>query len=185
MVILISAPSCSGKTLLAQQLLEKHKMPYYSIDHIKMGLIRGLDAIGFTAESSDDHISEKIWPIIKGIIMTAIENHQNVIIEGAYIKPEYLLEFDAHYKKHIVPIFLCFSQTYINHHYESRILGHRNVIENRLYNETRDITFFLESHERLINACLLNKQTFFLVDDSYEKTISDIHEYVESKLRET
>lgn len=183
MVILISAPSCSGKTLLAQQLLEKHKITYYSIDHIKMGLIRGINDIGFTAEEDDDYIAEKLWPIIKGIIMTAIENHQNIIVEGAYIKPEYLLEFDGDYMKHIVPIFLCFSQTYIDHHFESGILRHRNVIENRLYKETRDKTYFIESHEKFAKACIYHNQTFFQVDVSYESAINEIQAYVESKVK--
>lgn len=183
MIILISAPSCSGKTLLAQQLLEKHKITYYSIDHIKMGLIRGIDDICFTAEDDDDYIAEKLWPIIKGIIMTAIENNQSIIVEGAYIKPEYLLEFDGEYKKHIVPIFLCFTRAYINLHFESDIIGHRSIIENRLYNETRDITFFIESHEKLAKACRCHNQTFFQVDASYDLTINEIHEYVESKVK--
>lgn len=38
MVILISGASHTGKTKLAQQLLEKYKYPYLSIDHLKWGL---------------------------------------------------------------------------------------------------------------------------------------------------
>jgi adenylate kinase family enzyme len=41
MVILVGGVSCTGKTVMAQKLLEKYKIPYLSIDHIKMGLIRG------------------------------------------------------------------------------------------------------------------------------------------------
>ena len=40
MVVLIAGSSHTGKTLLAQKLLEKYKYPYLSIDHLKMGLIR-------------------------------------------------------------------------------------------------------------------------------------------------
>ena len=40
MIILITGASHTGKTLLAQKLLEKYKYPYLSIDHLKMGLIR-------------------------------------------------------------------------------------------------------------------------------------------------
>ena len=39
-VILIAGSLHTGKTLLAQKLLEKYKYPYLSIDHVKMGLIR-------------------------------------------------------------------------------------------------------------------------------------------------
>ncbi len=40
MIILITGASHTGKTLLAQKLLEKYKCPYLSIDHLKRGLIR-------------------------------------------------------------------------------------------------------------------------------------------------
>ncbi len=40
MIILIGGSSHTGKTLMAQKLLEKYKFPYLSIDHLKMGLIR-------------------------------------------------------------------------------------------------------------------------------------------------
>lgn len=40
MIILIAGASHTGKTLLAQRLLEKYGYPYLSIDHLKMGLIR-------------------------------------------------------------------------------------------------------------------------------------------------
>lgn len=38
MIILIAGASHTGKTVLAQKLLEKYKYPYLSIDHLKMGL---------------------------------------------------------------------------------------------------------------------------------------------------
>ena len=39
MIVLITGASYTGKTVLAQKLLEKYKYPYLSIDHLKMGLI--------------------------------------------------------------------------------------------------------------------------------------------------
>ena len=40
MIILITGASLTGKTLLAQRMLEEYRIPYLSIDHLKMGLIR-------------------------------------------------------------------------------------------------------------------------------------------------
>ena len=40
MIILIAGASHTGKTVLAQKILEKYKITYLSIDHLKMGLIR-------------------------------------------------------------------------------------------------------------------------------------------------
>lgn len=66
---------------MAQKLLEKYKTPYFSVDHLKMGMFRGDINCGFTPQDSNEMISDKLWPIIKGMIMTAIENNQNLIID--------------------------------------------------------------------------------------------------------
>jgi hypothetical protein len=40
MIYLIAGTTHTGKTVLAQKLLERYHVPYLSIDHLKMGLIR-------------------------------------------------------------------------------------------------------------------------------------------------
>ena len=86
----------TGKTLLSQKMLEKYKYPYLSIDHLKMGIFRGWENCGFTPETNDEIITGKLWPVIKGIIMTNIENNQNIIIEGVYL-PYTLNDLDKEY----------------------------------------------------------------------------------------
>ena len=79
MIILIAGASHTGKTLLSQKLLEKYKIPYLSIDHLKMGLIRS----GKTdlTPNDDDKLTPYLWDIVREIIKTAVENSQNLIIE--------------------------------------------------------------------------------------------------------
>ena len=78
MVILITGASHTGKTLLAQRMLEKYRYPAFSIDHLKMGLIRS----GNTALTplDDDALTDYLWPIVREIIKTAIENRQNLYL---------------------------------------------------------------------------------------------------------
>ena len=93
MVILIGGASHTGKTNLAQQLLEKYKYPYLSIDHLKMGLIRSGNT-ELTPMSDDLALTKYLWPIIREVIKTAIENGQNLIIEGCYIPFDWQTDFD-------------------------------------------------------------------------------------------
>ena len=79
MILLIAGASHTGKTLLAQKLLEKYGYPYLSIDHLKMGLIRSKHT-DLTPESSDDALTGYLWPIVREIIKTAVENEQNLIV---------------------------------------------------------------------------------------------------------
>ena len=83
MVLLITGASHTGKTVLSQKLLEKYKYPYLSIDHLKMGLIRSGNT-GLTPED-DDKLQAYLWPIVREIIKTSIENNQNLIVEGCFI----------------------------------------------------------------------------------------------------
>lgn len=81
MIILITGASHTGKTLLAQKLLEKYNYPYLSIDHLKMGMIRSGNT-QLTPVSADTELTMFLWPIVREIIKTVIENRQNLIIEG-------------------------------------------------------------------------------------------------------
>ncbi len=91
MIVLITGASHTGKTLLAQKLLEKYKYPYVSIDHLKMGLIRS----GYTklTPEDDNELTNYLWPIIREMMKTAIENKQNLIIEGHYIPFDWSKDF--------------------------------------------------------------------------------------------
>ena len=79
MVILITGASHTGKTLLAQRMLEMYKYPYLSIDHLKMGLIRS-GKTNLTPED-DDALTDELWPIVREMVKTAIENRQNPNVE--------------------------------------------------------------------------------------------------------
>ena len=57
MIILIIGASHTGKTYLAQKMLEKYKYPYLSIDHLKMGLIRSGNT-ELTAMSDDADLTK-------------------------------------------------------------------------------------------------------------------------------
>ena len=102
MIILITGASHTGKTLLAQRMLEKYKYPYLSVDHLKMGLIRSGNT-GLTAEN-DDTLTEYLWPIVREIIKTAAENNQNMIVEGCYIPPDWRQAFDDVQRKRLATV---------------------------------------------------------------------------------
>ena len=93
MIILITGASHTGKTLLAQKLLEKYHYPYLSIDHLKMGLIRSGNT-NLTPLSDDNDLTNYLWPIVCEMIKTAIENNQNLIVEGCYVPFDFQKDFD-------------------------------------------------------------------------------------------
>lgn len=116
MVILIAGASHTGKTALAQKLLEKYKCPYLSIDHLKMGLIRSGNTT-LTPLSDDKALTDYLWPIVREMIKTVIENEQNLIVEGCYIPFAWSKDFESEYIENIKYYCLVLSNKYIMNHF--------------------------------------------------------------------
>ena len=129
MVILITGASHTGKTLLAQRLLEKYKFPYFSIDHLKMGLIRSKNTN--LTPNDDEALTPYLWQIVREIIKTAIENGQNLIIEGCYVPFSWRSDFSEKYLRQIRFIALAMSDKFIDENFD-KIKKHSRDIENRL-----------------------------------------------------
>jgi len=183
MVILIGGVSCTGKTVMAQKLLEKYHIPYLSIDHLKMGLIRGNRYCDFSATDGDDQIAEKLWPVVKGIIMTNIENKQNIIIEGCYLPPEYIKDFEPKYLKEITPLYIGFSKDYIDKHFDAGILGYISAIEQRKKDDYINPENFIKLHTQLKTRCERNKVPFFEIHDHYEAEMSNVYQWIDEQVK--
>ncbi|MGN8897103.1 phosphotransferase-like protein [Flavonifractor sp. HCP28S3_F3] len=167
MVILITGASHTGKTALAQKLLEKYKIPYLSIDHLKMGLIRS----GYTklTPEEDTALTDYLWPIIREMIKTAIENGQNLIIEGCYIPFDWSKDFANEYLSHIKYYCLIMSKDYIKNHFAD-IKGYSNIIENRL-SDGCTIETVLEDNARFLELAQKYNANYMLIKDKYEVDI--------------
>ena len=168
MVIIITGSSHAGKTVSAQRLLEKHKYPYLSIDHLKMGLIRS----GRTSltPDDDDELTDYLWPIVREIIKTAVENEQNLIVEGCYIPFDWRESFDEQYLLSIKFICLAMSDEYIDSHFED-IRSHASDIETRLDDSYCTIEQLKQDNRRIIDGYRSTGEEIILITDSYEDSV--------------
>ncbi|MCI8373049.1 MAG: adenylate kinase [Lachnospiraceae bacterium] len=165
MIILITGASHTGKTALAQKLLETYQYPYLSIDHLKMGLIRS----GYTKLTpEDDHaLTEYLWPVIREMIKTAIENKQNLTIEGCYIPFNWASDFEKEYLEQIQYYCLVMSENYIKNHFPS-IKNYARVIEDRLDDDWCTRERVLEDNAQFLELAQKYKVNYILIDDKYE-----------------
>jgi putative acetyltransferase len=184
MVILIGGASCTGKTTMAQRLLEKYHMPYLSIDHLKMGLVRGSRYCDFTAEDPDDEITEKLWPIIRGIIMTNIENDQNIIIEGCYLPSDRVLDFEEEYRRHITAFYIGFSEQYIQNKFDSNILTHRSETEYKEIDDYMNQKNFIDAHNKQKARCNKENKVYFEITSDYELELKKAYTWLEEQIEE-
>ena len=171
MVIIIAGASHAGKTVLAQRMLEKYKYPYYSIDHLKMGLIRS--GITSLTPEDDDELTAYLWPIIREIIKTAIENEQNLIIEGCYIPFDWRDSFDEEYLQSIRFICLAMSDEYIDTHFAD-IKLHGSDIETRIDDSYITVEQLKQDNRRIIEGFQSNGEQVTLITEDYKNTIREL-----------
>ncbi len=164
MVMLIGGGTHTGKTALAQRLMEQRHWPYLSIDHLKMGLIRS----GQTALTpmDDDRLTEYLWPIVREMVKTAIENGQNLIVEGCYIPFDWKQDFGPEYLAQLRYVCLILSRKYIETRFAD-IRSWANAIERRLDDAHLNPEDLIAENERNLAQCVLHGCSYILIEDDY------------------
>jgi len=165
MIYLIAGATHTGKTLLAQRMLEKHHIPYLSLDHLKMGLIRS----GNTELTvfDDEKMTDYLWPIAREMIKTAIENGQSLIVEGCYIPFTWASDFEEGYRRNIRCEWLIMSENYIRHHFGD-IRSHAGEIENRLDDSELNMEDLIRENAYNLRMCQRYNCGYALIDESYK-----------------
>lgn len=163
MIILIAGSTHTGKTNLAQTLLERYHYPYLSIDHLKMGLIRSNNTT--LTPYDDDELVPYLWNIVREIVKTAIENNQNLIIEGCYIPFNWQNDFDDNYLKHIKYFCLVMTKEYIENKFND-ILNYASIIEAR-GEEDLSMDYMIAENQNNLSMCQKYGHTYILIDKDY------------------
>ena len=168
MIILITGASHCGKTYLAQKLLDMYKIPYLSIDHLKMGLIRSGNT-DLTPED-DNELTSYLWPIVREMMKTAIENSQDLIVEGCYVPFDWREDLGEEYLEHIRFVCLAFTDEYINDHFDE-IVNHASVIESRLDDSDCTAERLISENRTFMEGFRGAGEEVFLIDGDYEQQI--------------
>ncbi len=165
MIVLIAGASHTGKTLLAQKLLEKYGWPYLSVDHLKMGLIRS-GRTDLTPLSDDADLTACLWPIVREMVKTAVENGQNLVVEGCYIPFDWQKDFAPDYLAHIRYICLVMSEDYIRAHFDD-IVSHACDIERRIADDVTPESV-LEDNAHTLRLAQEHGVDYHLIDETYD-----------------
>lgn len=171
MVILITGASHTGKTLLAQRMLEKKHYPYLSIDHLKMGLIRSGNT--HLTPEDDDTLTTYLWPIVREMIKTAIENVQNLIVEGCYVPLDWRQDFDERYLPSIRFICLAMTDEYIDAHFDE-IMELASAIESRFDDTSCSMESLKADNLAYIHGCHENGEPITLINSDFELSMQEI-----------
>ena len=169
MIILITGASHTGKTLLARRMIEKYRCSCLSIDHLKMGLIRS----GQTAltPEDDEALTDYLWPIVREMIKTAVENRQDLIVEGCYVPYSWRRDFDERYLSSIRFICLAMTEAYIDENFDL-ILSHASDIERRLDDSCCTAEWLKTENRQVIEGFRQAGEQLTLIGEDYEGTLA-------------
>ncbi|MBQ4625282.1 MAG: adenylate kinase [Clostridia bacterium] len=170
MIVLLTGASHTGKTALAQRLLERYQYPYLSIDHLKMGLIRA-GYTDLTPMSEEAELTAYLWPVVREMIKTAIENKQNLIVEGCYIPFDWAKDFTEEYRREIHYYCLVMSEDYIRKNF-ANIRKYASIVEDRQEDEDCTMEWLLEENARFLEMSSKYGANQILIHDAYAV---DIH----------
>lgn len=166
MIYIITGASHTGKTALAQRILEKYKYPYLSIDHLKMGLIRS-GQTDLTPMSADEDLTAYLWPTVREMIKTAVENKQNLTVEGCYVPFDWKKDFSPEYLAEIRYICLIMSERYIREHFDD-IKKYANKIESRLDDSDCTPETVLKDNKDMLRQAEKYGADYILIDEKYD-----------------
>lgn len=169
MILLITGASHTGKTALAQKILEKYQYPYLSMDHLKMGLIRSGNTT-LTPLSDDSLLTDYLWPIVREMIKTAVENEQNLVVEGCYIPFDWTKDFEKEYLDKIRFYCLVMSDRYIEKHFDD-IRKYASVIENRGNDEDCTLEMVRRDNAGMLEKCTRYGAEYIFIDEEYRVDI--------------
>lgn len=133
-----------------------------------MGLIRS-GYTNLTPTSTDNELTNYLWPIVREIIKTAVENEQNLILGGCYIPYNWQKDFSDKYLKNIRCYYLVMIKNYIINHFND-IKLYSNVIEKRL-DDNIELENIINDNETFYKRAVENNQQYFLIDDEYKVDI--------------
>lgn len=179
MVILIGGTSCTGKTRLAEILMRQFAIPYFSLDILMMGIFRSNPDCGFCPDDPDHSVAKKIWPIVREMIKTDIENGRNQIYEGVQIRPDFMADLSSEYSNSTRSFFMTFSENYLRTGYDE-IIKHRAFIEAR--SDYPSLEEMLESNQKLTRECRTHDCDLLEIEKNYIEEVNAFQLLIAEKI---
>ena len=106
MLYLISGASRSGKTLVAEKILDQKNLPYVSLDWLVMGFTNGMPECGIHDLLFPDEIARKLWSFLQAMCESMLFQEVDCVIEGEAVLPELVAELLDKYPDKIRICFL-------------------------------------------------------------------------------
>jgi hypothetical protein len=82
MLIFIGGAARTGKGILVRRLLAERRLPYFSLDVLKMGLARGAPEFPIDPDAGGIPVAERLWPLVREMSHNLIAEQAPYAFEG-------------------------------------------------------------------------------------------------------
>ena len=104
------------------------------------------------------------------MVKTAVENEQNLIVEGCYIPFDWRQDFDEQYLTQIRFVCLAMTAKYIENHFDE-IISHESEVEARLVEADCTIAGLTADNKKYVDGFQKAGERVVIIDGDYEETI--------------
>jgi hypothetical protein len=80
MLLFTGGAARTGKGILARRLVADMRMPYLSLDVLKMGLTRGVPE--YDIDAGAIRVAERLWPFVREMCMSLLVDQVDYALEG-------------------------------------------------------------------------------------------------------
>ena len=152
MIYILTGIAKSGKSLVANRLIQKYSLPTFSTDYIMMMLVRGNKTLGIDPDGEDEIVANQLRPYINGLIQTMVENKVDYFIEGVHFNPDFARELLDKYPNDVKVLYL----------------GYKDInVEDKINELERFIQFSICNYKELLNFTILKNPNIYVDQSEY------------------
>jgi len=184
MIYIISGISRSGKSTACSRLFDKIHVPYLPTDTIMMGVHNGFPSIGVNPETYSYEIAEKLWPLLKNMIICMIENEMDYIFEGEAFLAKDINELIKMYPNKIKACFIGYKNIDLDTKFQQIMkYSPKNdwFINNPDDYIKKHLSNMINLSTRIFDEATKNNIKYFDSSLSFENTVNDVVEYFQNK----
>lgn len=173
----------SGKSYVADYLLQKYQIPGITTDLLREAFSIGLPEFGIRSydwNQSDKERSHILWPYFKGLILAREYYSERLLIEGTNFLPKLLTEV-----KDIPYLRVCFlGYPNIDPKEKLDFIRKHEADGNDWTNELSDeklmnlVKHYLELSKELEQECKKYNFKFFDISSSFDETVKAVGDYL-------
>ena len=182
MLYLLGGAPRTGKSILARRLVVEKRIPYFGIDALTTVLQESLPDLGIKHGQPFIFKAEKIWPILKSLLIHFIEEEPDYLAEGDALLPKHVAELEKKYKNEIGVCFTGFT----------KISPEDKLKEIRQFSDFKDdwtkersdkemlmdIKSMIEFSKYLKEECKKFDIKYFEISDNFQKNLDIVFNYL-------